>query len=343
MDYWAEEYTIPLCIISDTRQAPFGNDFLCLYKDDTSRLYFLNERWEAESRAGYESFRTDDFLDAYSKETERVMRLLSGLGSGADAVDFFRFIEIFREWQKAYFQTEAVRTERLSDGSDPKISEELQEAARLRLKLRMGAEDILYKRFDAILERTAEGHAMKLDDLCFYRYSEMRDLFRKGIKVRQSVLEERKRGYAFWRTDNESRLEVADRFREVWERVLPKPDLKDATEFRGAVANRGIVRGEVQLVLHNRFEMNDQVNAFQDGRILVTEMTRPQTLAACRKARAIITDEGGVTCHAAIYARETGTPCIIGTKMATKVLKTGDLVEVDADSGIVRVLERASG
>ncbi len=65
-------------------------------------------------------------------------------------------------------------------------------------------------------------------------------------------------------------------------------------------------------------------------------MTHPEFLSLMKQASAIVTDEGGVTCHAAIVARELGIPCVIGTKMATKVLKDGDEVEVDADKGIVK-------
>ncbi|UZE94344.1 MAG: hypothetical protein IB618_02445 [Candidatus Pacearchaeota archaeon] len=57
------------------------------------------------------------------------------------------------------------------------------------------------------------------------------------------------------------------------------------------------------------------------------------------KAGAIVTDEGGIICHAAIISREFGVPCIIGTKIATKVLKEGELVEVDADNGVIKRLE----
>ncbi|NTU99308.1 hypothetical protein HGA64_04895, partial [Candidatus Falkowbacteria bacterium] len=60
---------------------------------------------------------------------------------------------------------------------------------------------------------------------------------------------------------------------------------------------------------------------------------------AMKKAAAFVTDEGGVTCHAAILARELKKPCIIGTKIATSVLQDGDLVEVDADNGVVRILK----
>ena len=72
--------------------------------------------------------------------------------------------------------------------------------------------------------------------------------------------------------------------------------------------------------------------------ILIAKMTQPEHLAAMKKAAAIVTDEGGMLCHAAIVARELKIPCIIGTKIATQVFKDGDLVEVDANKGIVSKL-----
>ena len=68
-------------------------------------------------------------------------------------------------------------------------------------------------------------------------------------------------------------------------------------------------------------------------------MTTPDFVPAMEKAAAIVTDRGGILCHAAIVSREMSKPCIIGTKIATKVLKDGDLVEVDADKGVVRKIK----
>jgi len=83
--------------------------------------------------------------------------------------------------------------------------------------------------------------------------------------------------------------------------------------------------------------MNEkEFNKMNEGDILVTSMTRPEYVPLMWKSSAIVTDEGGITCHAAIVSREMGKPCIIGTNIATKVFKDGDLVEVDADKGIVR-------
>jgi len=83
----------------------------------------------------------------------------------------------------------------------------------------------------------------------------------------------------------------------------------------------------------------DDLLKFKKGDILVAEATVPDYVPAMRKAGAIITDLGGLTSHAAIVSRELGIPCIIGTKIATKVLKDGDFVEVDANKGIVKIIK----
>ncbi|EKE19774.1 MAG: Pyruvate, water dikinase [uncultured bacterium] len=108
----------------------------------------------------------------------------------------------------------------------------------------------------------------------------------------------------------------------------------NSDKIKGSVAYRGKVKGEIQMILFKK-----DLKKFKKGKILVTDMTDPDFIPVIKKALAIITDEGGITCHAAITAREMKKPCIIGTKIATKVLKDGDLVEVDADNGIVRIIK----
>jgi len=68
-------------------------------------------------------------------------------------------------------------------------------------------------------------------------------------------------------------------------------------------------------------------------------MTSPDFIIAMRKAAAIVTDEGGMTSHAAIVSRELKIPCIVGTKIATKVLKDGDMIQVDAETGVVKIFQ----
>jgi len=107
-------------------------------------------------------------------------------------------------------------------------------------------------------------------------------------------------------------------------------------EVKGVIASNGLVRGRVKIVLDAR---KDFVK-FKKGDVLVASMTRPEYSTLMMLASAFVTDEGGISCHAAIIARELGKPCIISTKNATKILKDGDLVEVDADNGIVKILNK---
>lgn len=106
--------------------------------------------------------------------------------------------------------------------------------------------------------------------------------------------------------------------------------------IKGQIGNKGNTKGVVKIILNAQ-----KADNFNDGDILVTGMTRPEFVPLMKRASAIVTDEGGITCHAAIVSRELDIPCIIGTKIVTKTLKDGDEVEVDADNGIVRIIKKA--
>lgn len=108
-------------------------------------------------------------------------------------------------------------------------------------------------------------------------------------------------------------------------------EVAEVHELKGFTASRGKVTGKVKII-----ESVEEMHKVENGDVLIAVMTRPDYLPAMQKASAFVTDEGGITCHAAIVAREMKKPCIIGTKIATKTFKDGDMVEVDADKGIVR-------
>ncbi len=111
------------------------------------------------------------------------------------------------------------------------------------------------------------------------------------------------------------------------------PDLGARNSIKGVSAYRGKATGVARLIRNAH-----QDHTFHAGDILVTNNTTPEFVPIMKRASAIVTDQGGITCHAAIISRELKKPCVIGTKIATKVLKDGDLVEVDAEKGIVRKL-----
>ena len=150
-----------------------------------------------------------------------------------------------------------------------------------------------------------------------------------------SKIRERLSGFALFNNKIYSPSELEETLREN-NLILTKETIEgNISEIKGATAYPGVVKGKVRII-----RLKEQISSVQKGEIIVTEMTNPDFIPAMKKAVAVVTDEGGIMCHAAIVSRELKIPCIIGTKIATQVLKDGDLVEVDADNGVVRILNK---
>ena len=115
----------------------------------------------------------------------------------------------------------------------------------------------------------------------------------------------------------------------------PKMSVADAeVVVKGLPASPGLAAGKAHVI-----ESPDDIDNFKEGEVLVTLMTSPDWVPAMKKAKAIVTNNGGMTCHAAIVSREMQIPCIVGTKSrgtaVMDVVKTGDVITVDAKNGIV--------
>jgi phosphohistidine swiveling domain-containing protein len=105
------------------------------------------------------------------------------------------------------------------------------------------------------------------------------------------------------------------------------------SQLKGTCACAGKAKGKVRIV-----NFPQDMHKMQYGDILVSSATSPAIVPAIKKAAAIVTDEGGLTCHASIVSRELKIPCVVGTGMATQAFKDGEMVEVDATKGIVKKL-----
>lgn len=160
------------------------------------------------------------------------------------------------------------------------------------------------------------------------------DLFLlKNKKSDLSELQQRAEWCVFWEED--------EKIIFSYDRDLPlklgiEPQLSaHAQELKGRTAYPGNTQGHVRII--NKIEHSKK---FKQGEILVSINTNPSLTPIIKKCGAIVTDEGGLACHASIIARELKIPCVVGTGHATHVLKDGDLVEVDATKGIVRIIKK---
>ncbi|MBI5002589.1 hypothetical protein HZC31_04340 [Candidatus Woesearchaeota archaeon] len=168
-------------------------------------------------------------------------------------------------------------------------------------------------------------------DYAYCTTEEVREIFEKQKDVQE--ISKRKNGCWWYFDEREKAIFLYDE--KIKEKLnIVENSVKEQTEVQGRSACAGIVQGRVCII-----NAVDDMDKFQEGDIIVSINTNPTLLPVLEKCKAIVTNEGGLICHAAIIAREIKKPCIIGTKIATKILKDGDLVEVDAEKGIVRKIQ----
>lgn len=186
----------------------------------------------------------------------------------------------------------------------------------------------------AILREIARRRGYAAEDLKYCVASEIAQLIDgRGPTLRE--LRDRRRSCMYVATRDGFFLERGKKVSELRRAMLGETDLKDVQDIRGLSACLGRAVGTVKIV-----QSATEIGKVQKGDVLVAVMTRPDYVPAMRKAAAIVTNEGGVTSHAAIVSRELGVPCIIGTKIATEVFKDGDVVEVNANHGWVRKVQQ---
>ncbi|NYT00322.1 MAG: phosphoenolpyruvate synthase [Methanocellales archaeon] len=135
-----------------------------------------------------------------------------------------------------------------------------------------------------------------------------------------------------WAIVNEKIYMLQSRPITTIQRIGKETQLVEEGELilEGIGASPGSAYGNVEIV-----SKLDELDRVSEGDILVTKMTTPDMVTAMKRAVGIITDEGGLTCHAAIVSRELGTPCVVGTKKGTTVLKGVKLVTIDGEKGRV--------
>ncbi|MBU0648798.1 hypothetical protein KJ969_01675 [Patescibacteria group bacterium] len=177
------------------------------------------------------------------------------------------------------------------------------------------------------LEAMAKRFNYTYDELIFLLPDEIsRSL--NGESIDKQVVHERQKSWGIIFDNDEIKFLQGKETDEYKDKVMVKTH---GREIAGQTANKGFYRGVVKIIKRKK-----ELDKIKKGDILVTEMTTPDFVPAMKNSGAIITDIGGITSHAAIVSRELGKPCIIATGNATKVLKDGDEVEVDADKGVVR-------
>lgn len=191
----------------------------------------------------------------------------------------------------------------------------------------------MYK-MEFILKEIAKRNKLTLKQVRFMLPSDMKKMLLYG-HVDREELARRIKMAVYYAEEGKETVFTGVKAKQLAEEAK-KVEVEAVQEFKGQVACTGKAKGRVKKIFRPK-----DMEKMEQGDILVSIATDPDVLPAMKKAAAIVAEQGGVTSHAAIVSREMNIPCVIGTKIATKVLDDGDLVEVDANNGIIKIIEKA--
>lgn len=342
LDNWMRAYT--------------KRDAMTLTLGENTTYYLPKSRIDGFLHEGTEFFADDERFQAFRRDYEAFMPLFPAFATehviGKESLDLptvDRFLELGSLVWDYFYRTEFFYLDeafKLRESNET-LKTNMDTLYRLKEQARIehlnggffGSTSYIYV-FAGILARQFD---LPQETVMAYGESELRALF-NGQRVSDEEIATRgiariiktqdgERKYLF----GESAKKEIEEFREKTGDVIPY----GATTLKGIAANKGVVRGKVKIITSNpeSFDrIQDEFAKMQKGDILVAETTSPEYMPALAKAGGVVADQGGLLSHAAVVSREFGVPCIVAAKYATKIFKDGDMVEVDADAGVVRKL-----
>jgi len=310
-------------------------DLLAIYENKMTTQYIVTDDFPSKVKNIKKDLEKIGFEDIVSRLNEILERLIKR----KDKLKDLQSPESWKDFEKYYKLSRAIILYtfglatffKQSEGNDEKI-ETLQ-------KIYDDAESKSSSSWEDLtdyFEKVSKSNEIPLNSLLLYTPEEFSKLIFLGEKKDKESLDGRE-SLAIMKLENyNSEVLFGKSARKKLEElsIEEKTVQESEVEIKGTVANKGMARGKARIVLNKK-----DYSKVNEGDILVTFMTHPDMGPMLSKISGIITDEGGVLCHAAIISRELKIPCIIGTKNATRVLKDGDLVEVDADRGTVKILK----
>jgi phosphohistidine swiveling domain-containing protein len=182
-----------------------------------------------------------------------------------------------------------------------------------------------------IMYEITERTGISKDDLGYLRRKEIEEIFTIHKEDLLENIAKRKERVGVEIINDETTFYYGDDVAKIEEK---SEESLEVNEVKGTIASKGKIKGKVRYL-----KDASELSKIEQRDILVTPMTTTDFTPILDKISGIVTDEGGLTCHAAIVSRELNIPCIIGTKIATRVFKDNDIVELDAENGIIRKIK----
>lgn len=337
------------------------NIFISINKGYPARILNLDQAKIFHSFSSKKILYNSNILSYYIKRNNLQWEIIEGLGEKLiqhiKKNDYFKIVQLYKEIIRSYeiisaqsitiFSLGLKLTEIAKNQKDKSILAEHN-------KWRNGVvfkEENMGKNLFYFFKFLTKRKNIRVNPLLLMKLLTSKEIFlwldKKIPEEKILKMVELRKGYGFvYLSLRNFNIETIDDHKEAkvirnyFSKLKFENTMRGNNKIRGDVTYKTNEKIEGQIiVIENKNELKNKKSLIKN-RILVAIQTTPHYIPYIKKVIAIITDEGGITSHAAIISRELKIPCIVGTKIATRVLKDGDLVEVNANKGIVKILKK---
>lgn len=305
-----------------------GNDALCFYSENELHGYILDAEYTRLSTEGKMLLKKKQFVPqlsaTFQQLTTEVAESISHVRSELNQHEHLVIsADLLERCYKSYFFTEEYYTGGLTVDSDMELINAIGKLRFTFIDTCIQATENVYQ----IASSLANKH-----DVTFYTINELLG-GKNAVDVR-----DRKNNFLLIQKNQKLELIEGSLAAQTFN-ALVDDKIERNHVLKGMGASMGKVSGVVYLLNISSPNLIQDIENMPKDSILVTETTQPQLIMACKKAKAIITNEGGILSHAAIISRELGIPCVVGTRVATRLLHNGQFVEVNGAEGQVKLIE----
>ncbi len=324
-----------------------SNEYIIVNTDKESTSYVSRRAIERAHQYGKKFFATPDRINNSIKKLElffKKLEYLIGLHKKSRIVTYVDCAKVFKlveNIHKEYRRFDFIYTDGIP-ATDATYRQSIAVVEKNKNKIRERYNSLFFVYmggFVDFLQVIARQYNVALKDLCWCSISEVQNIIRGG-KIPYVKIGERRKCFVLEK-DKTGKLILLQGINAIRyaKKFISQTTVTDVIKGVVAYRTQHKIRGKVVIInsdyFHKKKVMQKMMN-MNKGDVLVSSTTAPDLMIALKKAAAIITDVGGRLSHAAIVSRELKIPCVIGTKIATQVLKDGDMVEVDSINGTVR-------
>lgn len=305
-----------------------GKDAFCFYEKNALKGFIEEREYIRLAGVGRELYYDTNFIHELLDTCKHLTTEVENVNDKAHQKGInnkqllFEASYLLKSSYRNYFFTEEYYTNALDPEKDTKIIESIGKFRYEFITTCIKATEAVYELASRLVGKEAE----------FYKIDEIL----QGDKI---DVTERKKAFLLRQIDHKLRLFTGQTSVDEYNALFHSTVGSNMNQITGMAASKGTAIGNVYKISLTSKKIAADIENMPQGAILVTESTQPHMILACKKASAIITDEGGILSHAAIICREFGIPCVVGTRIATQVLQNNDTVKVNGVAGIVKIIK----